>query len=113
MKRCIPVGEIAAAVLAAGLVGGCAPDGFDEPVRFSLLAVGDTGARPEDDEDYPRLRRVAEAIAAEDRRRPVQSLLLLGDNFYDRGLRSEELEARVRANLVAPFCHFVALEEIS
>ena len=110
MKRCIPVGVIAAAVLAAGLVGGCAPDGFDEPVRFSLLAVGDTGARPEDDEDYPRLRRVAEAIAAEDRHRPVQSLLLLGDNFYDRGLRSEELEARVRANLVAPFCHFVALE---
>ncbi len=101
---------LAAATLAAGLAGGCAPDDFDEPVRFSLLAVGDTGARPRDDEDYPRLLRVAAAIAAEDRDRAAQALLLLGDNFYERGLRADELEERVRANLVAPFCRFVALE---
>jgi hypothetical protein len=101
---------LAAAALAAGLAGGCAPDDFDEPVRFSLLAVGDTGASPRNDEDYPRLLRVAGAMAAEDRRRAAQALLLLGDNFYDRGLRADELEVRVRANLVAPFCRFVALE---
>ncbi len=110
MRRCIPARLLAAATLAAGLAGGCAPDDFDEPVRFSLLAVGDTGAPPRDDEDYPRLLRVAGAIAAEDRHRAAQALLLLGDNFYERGLRADELEERVRANLVAPFCRFVALE---
>jgi hypothetical protein len=35
--------------------------------------------------------------------------VLLGDLFYDDGLRERELVARVRANVVAPYCRFVDL----
>ena len=80
-----------------------------EPVALSLLALGDTGARPD---DPPRVRAqlaVASALEAEDRRLPVDALLLLGDHFYDVGLREDELVARVRANLVRPYCRFLAL----
>jgi hypothetical protein len=101
--------QILLAVLCCALAcGGEAR--FDEPVRLSLLAVGDTGARPQNPKNYPQLLRVSRAMAAEDRRREVQALLLLGDNFYWRGLRAAELEERIRVNVVAPFCRFVELE---
>ena len=40
---------------------------------------------------------------------PVGALVLLGDNFYPSGLAAHELVERVRANLVEPYCGFVAL----
>jgi len=100
------------ALAAAGalwLVPGCGAPELREPVALSLLALGDTGARPD---DPPRVRAqlaVASALEAEDRRLPVDALLLLGDHFYDVGLREDELVARVRANLVRPYCRFLAL----
>lgn len=80
---------------------------------WSLLAVGDTGAEP-----WPIVRsqqvvtRVTRAIAAEDQRAPVAALVLLGDNFYPDGLRADEFDARVRANLAEPFCRFLPSAEI-
>jgi len=99
----------AAALLLAGglaLYGPSLPEPPGE-VRLSLLAVGDTGVEPGTQDG--RQQRVGEALAAEDRRRPADALLLLGDNFYPDGLRAQELEERVRFNLVRPYCRFVAL----
>ncbi len=76
---------------------------------FSLWALGDTG------QSLPGLpflegqRSVARALVALDREQPGDALLLLGDNFYPSGLRSEELVPRIRANLVRPYCRFVDL----
>ena len=97
----------AAAALAASLACG-APD-LREPIALSLLALGDTGARPDDPPRVAAQLAVGAALAAEDRRHPVDGLLLLGDHFYDAGLREDELVARVRANLVRPYCRFLAL----
>ncbi|MEE9609326.1 MAG: metallophosphoesterase [Myxococcota bacterium] len=102
----------AAVVFAAALLVawvGCDRALPPGSVMTSLLAVGDTGARPEDPSDYPNLLAVGAALAAHHAERPAQALLLLGDNFYDEGLRRDELVSRVRANLVRPFCAFVAL----
>jgi hypothetical protein len=108
-------------VLAALLVGlslGCAwgrPDaGLPGPepagaTRFSLLAVGDTGRPAPVVARLGRHRTVSDGIDAEDRRAPADALLLLGDNFYWRGLESRELVERIRENLVAPYCRFVEL----
>jgi hypothetical protein len=49
-------------------------------------------------------------MAAEDRRSPVDALVLLGDNFYPHGLRVGELVSQVRRNLVEPYCRFVELK---
>jgi hypothetical protein len=51
---------------------------------------------------------VTQAMADEDAEHPATALILLGDNFYPAGLKSSELVARVRANLVRPLCRFVA-----
>ena len=48
-------------------------------------------------------------MEAADRQRPVDALLILGDNFYPAGLQEEELRLRVAMNLVRPYCHFVDL----
>jgi hypothetical protein len=76
---------------------------------LSLLAFGDTGKQTSWPERSMPQYRVAEAMAREDRRAPVQALLLLGDNFYGHGLVAETLERRVRENLAGPYCHFLAL----
>jgi len=55
--------------------------------------------------------RVGEAMSREDRRAPVQALLLLGDNFYPAGLREDTLAARVADNLAGPYCYFLMLTE--
>jgi len=96
-----------AIALAAALACG-APE-LREPVALSLLALGDTGARPDDPPRVSAQLAVGAALAAEDRRLPVDALVLLGDHFYDAGLREDELVARVRANLVRPYCRFLAL----
>ena len=48
-------------------------------------------------------------MEAADRHRPVDALLLLGDNFYPAGLQEAELRLRVGMNLVRPYCRFVDL----
>jgi hypothetical protein len=98
----------AAALLLLLVAAAAAPAG-SEPPHFSLLAVGDTGAPPDDSEGYETQLAVAAAMAASDRARPVRAMVLLGDNFYPDGLVREELVARIRANLVRPYCRFLAL----
>lgn len=97
------------AVLAAALlVLACAPDPPAGVVRASFLAFGDAGAHPDDPVDFPHLLRVAAAVAAEDRERPADALVVLGDNFYPRGLVEGELVWRVGETLARPWCRFVA-----
>jgi len=100
------VGVVGLALLLASVSCTEPPAG---PSGFSLLAVGDTGAPPDDAEGYPHLLDVGAAMAAEHRERPVDALVLLGDNFYPDGLRSPDLLARIRATVVRPFCPFLAL----
>lgn len=104
----------------AGFAGESQPPGASGwpplagEVVWSLLAVGDTGARP-----WPMARsrqqlvRVARAMAEEDLRDPVEALVLLGDNFYPDGLRRDELDERIRANLSGPFCRFLPAPDVT
>lgn len=98
-------------VLLAGCRGpvedlsACLPDAAPE---LSLLAVGDTGDRPKLAPWLDQHREVGRVMAQEQRRRPAAALLLLGDNFYSEGLVASEAVKRVRANVVTPFCAFVA-----
>ncbi len=112
----LAVGGLAAIValwLLGAAIGGLAPDPAPGAppgeAELSLLALGDTGKR------HRWLARwfegqlaVAAGLAAEDSRLPIDYLLFLGDNFYMDGLRQSELVARVRENLVLPYCRFVA-----
>ncbi len=100
----VPLAASAAALLAAA----CAPDAPTGALRASFLVFGDAGAHPDDRRDHPLLLRVARAVCAEDRERPADALLVLGDNFYPRGLVAEELVLRVRETLARPWCRFVA-----
>jgi len=93
-------------VLALGVVPQAA---LADPAVFSLLAVGDTGAPPSDPERYRTQLAVAAGMSESDRERPVQALVLLGDNFYPDGLLKSELALRVRANLVRPYCRFLEI----
>ena len=79
-----------------------------EPV-VSLLAVGDTGARRRSLAVLDGQRAVGVGLEREDRRAPADALLLLGDNFYPKGLLESELVERTRDNLVRPYCAFVDL----
>ena len=98
--RCGAIGTVAVAVLVCA---GAQAAGL----QASLLAVGDTGLEP-------RLRlqnaqrAVTAAMAAEDRRAAATALVLLGDNFYPRGIGRSDMVERLRANLVLPFCRFMA-----
>ncbi len=111
---------IAAAGVILGLVLGCAagpgPDPATgsphDPVRLSLLVAGDTGKRPFLTRQLQKQISVARGMESEDRRHPVDALLLLGDNFYWRGLERHELAERIRSNLVRPYCRFVSLEGV-
>lgn len=78
--------------------------------RLSFLALGDTGTSESRLLPGRGQETVARALAAEDRRLPVDAVVFLGDNFYPQGLQMRELEDRVRRDLVAPYCHFAALE---
>jgi hypothetical protein len=105
---------LAAAVLAAGCVAalGCSaepPGAQPSPGRLSLLALGDTGHLPSFFSLLDTQLRVARGLDYEDRRAPVDLLLLLGDNFYPDGLLVSEVEKRVRDNLVRPYCRFADL----
>jgi hypothetical protein len=80
-------------------------------VVVSVLAVGDTG-RPH--RSLPSLFEgqvaVAEGMVAEDRRSPVDALVLLGDNFYDNGLQPDTMVERIRENVTYPYCRFAGFE---
>jgi hypothetical protein len=110
-------GDLACAALALAFVvaGGFAPSAIAEEVKTgddvvaSLLAVGDTGKRLALSWLREGQRSVARGMAAEDRRRPVDALVLLGDLFYPRGIETGELALRVRENLVLPYCRFADL----
>ncbi|MGI9592145.1 MAG: metallophosphoesterase [Myxococcota bacterium] len=84
------------------------PARLPEDHVFSLLAVGDTGDRLPWRPFGEGQRSVGRGMAAEDRRAPVDAVLLLGDNFYPDGLQRFELVERLRRNLVGPFCRFAS-----
>ena len=81
----------------------------EEPV-LSFLAVGDTGDKLPWRPFGEGQRSVGRGMAEEDRREPVDAVLLLGDNFYPDGLQRFELVHRLRRNLVGPFCRFASSE---
>ncbi len=91
-------------------VRGNVPDHPGHASRFSLLALGDTGKvhRPFAWLFEGQLS-VGRDLVAEDRAHPVDAVLFLGDNFYMRGLRSNELVERIRMNLALPYCGLVSL----
>jgi len=76
----------------------------------SLLVVGDTGKQYALPWLRSGQRSVARGLEHEDRRAPVDALVLLGDLFYPDGLERAELVDRVRANLALPYCRFVRLD---
>lgn len=76
---------------------------------LSILALGDVGDPPGLLATLDRQQAVGRALEREDRRAPVDALVFLGDNFYDRGVSEGDLVERLRGNLVAPYCRFVEL----
>jgi len=112
------VATIAAATLPVVLLfAACGPPapvvGADEPgpVRLSFFAFGDTGYVLDSiGRSMQTQMRVGSVLEAEQRRRPVDAVVMLGDNFYPSGLLEKELEPRVRENLVRPYCVFLALD---
>jgi hypothetical protein len=103
---------LAAFLASGGCWNGAGPPTGSEiegEVTVSLLAVGDTGERFEWGRLPSAQRRVGAAMEAADRQRPVDALLLLGDNFYPKGLRETTLVPRVAMNVVRPYCRFVDL----
>ena len=80
--------------------------------ELSLLALGDTGKPTAWPAWVTPQYRVGEAMAREDRRAPVQALVLLGDNFYPDGLRESSLVPRLRENVAGPYCPFLMLTHL-
>jgi len=92
---------------------GCSVDSAEGPASdtrsgTSLLAVGDTGsvwgALPG---LFEGQLAVGAAMQREHERDPVDTLVLLGDNFYPSGLLAHEFRHRVVQNVVRPYCGFV------
>ncbi len=108
-RRFLISGVLAAAVLACHRGEGPPPP-LPGDARFSFLAVGDTGAPPQFGSRLLSTQiAVARGMEAEDRRAPVNAFVLLGDNFYYKGLEESELLLRVRENVVRPYCRFLLL----
>ncbi len=108
-------GRSGLAAALAGLLAACSVETSDAPkpvaeARFSLLAVGDTGRTRPFARFIEGQLAVSSAMTDEARARPVDGLLLLGDNFYWHGLDREHLLPRVRQNLVRPYCYFLRLD---
>lgn len=100
----------------AALLAACQPTSIEAPdppgtSRLSFFALGDVGVPPARfGRSMQTQMRVAAVLEAEQRRRPVDALVLLGDNFYPDGLAAKEITERVRENLVRPYCAFLALD---
>jgi hypothetical protein len=77
--------------------------------ELSLLALGDTGRPTSWPARWMPQYRVGEAMAREDRRAPVEAIVLLGDNFYPDGLSRGSLKQRMRENVAGPYCYFLTL----
>jgi hypothetical protein len=96
-----------------GFVTACDADGPDsrmqrgEPLA-SLLAVGDTGSVWG---AFPGFLEgqlaVGAAMQREHEQDPVDALVLMGDNFYPKGLLASEARHRIVQNVVRPYCAFV------
>lgn len=108
--RGLRIGALALCVVLPGAAAGCGPPARSAPAGegVSLFAVGDTGEEPGPLGGTPRQEAVARAMVAADRAAPVDAVVLLGDNFYPDGLREREFKDRLRANVVRPWCHFLA-----
>jgi len=107
--------QLVALGLLLALASGCLrPVARYEPrgpdVQLSLLVLGDWGRFPKDGKTPEKQLHVAQALAEEDRHAPVDAVVFVGDNFYPR-LKATELETRLRANVIGPYCHFVDLTE--
>ncbi len=109
-----------AGILAAAVLGYRLPEMLSDGAgsldclvhgdsRMALLAVGDVGQPPGFTGLFDTQLSVAAALDLEHRQRPVDALVLLGDNFPPRGLVREEMPRRIRENLVRPYCRFLAL----
>jgi len=98
--------KLAASLLCCAVLGAALAAHADSEPALSLLALGDTGKPTSWPETFLPQYRVGAALAREDRRAPVQAILLLGDNFYPKGLSPRTLRDRLRENLAAPYCHF-------
>jgi hypothetical protein len=77
--------------------------------RAALIAVGDVGQPASYTRWFDTQLSVAAAMDREHRERPVDALVLLGDNFYPLGLALEDAAERIRENLVEPYCRFLDL----
>ncbi len=105
-----------AVVFAAVLLAGCSQPtevvGADPAgrARLSFFAFGDAGALPKWLRSQQAQMRVGAVLESEQRRRPADALVMLGDNFYPDGLLEKELSYRVRENVVRPYCVFLALD---
>jgi len=110
----VAIASIALSITLATLA--CVPDGSDlesadgsatKPIA-SVLAVGDTGMpwgmAPQ---LFEGQLAVGVAMQRAHRALPVDAFILLGDNFYPDGLRSEELLPRIVENVARPYCDFV------
>jgi len=121
-RRIIPVVLALATVFSAGWLWSLGADPVavlrNGPAAASpsnarrivtFLTLGDTGSilrwRPFSEGQ----RSVGRGMAIEHQRAPVDALVMLGDNFYPRGLTSADLVFRIRRNLVRPYCAFVDL----
>lgn len=101
------VAYLASGIMAVHFEGHLVPDS-----SYALLAVGDTGKRHRLVASLTEGQvAVANEMIREDRKHPVDAILMLGDIFYMRGLQEFELVPRIRENLVYPYCHFMRLEE--
>ncbi|MFQ5457383.1 MAG: metallophosphoesterase [Myxococcota bacterium] len=113
----LAAGSLRALLLIAALAPWAAAGCGGEPavpriedVQLSILAVGDTGRQHALDDEMSGQDIVARGLVHEDKRAPADAMLLLGDNFYERGLRADEMVERLKENLVNPYCRFVALD---
>lgn len=110
MRRgCLLAGAAVALALSCSAPPQPAAPPFASDVRFSMLAVGDTGRNNQPVRLFDEQVGTGIAMAAEHRARPVDALLFLGDNFYFSGLRAATVESQIRDNLVRPYCTFVEL----
>lgn len=108
-RRALAVALLASLSLAAAATAHAEP-GADPDAGYSLLVLGDTGKRrPLGLTSFGQLT-VGQSLAWWHARHPADAVVLLGDNFYPSGLEAHELAARVRANLVRPYCALLALD---
>jgi len=95
---------------AAAIVAAIASVAESRADGLSLLVFGDAGAPPDSGSRYRAQLEVAAALAMSDAAVPAHAVVVLGDNFYPDGLHALEAVARVRANLVRPYCRFLRFD---